>query len=135
EELPAGGTTPLAHGLAAARRFVQRHRRRQPRLPIWTVLMTDGRTNVPLTSTDPWQDAVTQARALGACGSEFLAVDTEIDWPRFSGATQVAQALGARCLSLEEVLGKRITRDWRAGSFVSTAGINPAARQPREIAS
>src|SRR5262249_62104375 len=74
EALPAGGTTPLGHGLAAARKFIGRQQRRQPHLPIWTVLLTDGRTNVPLTSNDPWRDAVTEAQALGACGSGIVVV-------------------------------------------------------------
>src|SRR5205807_1564474 len=64
EALPVGGTTPLAHGLAAACRFVYTQQRRQPHQPIWTILLTDGRTNVSMTSADPWQDALSQARML-----------------------------------------------------------------------
>ena len=46
ERLPVGGTTPLAHGLEAASRLVRGQQRRQPRQPVWVVLLTDGRTNV-----------------------------------------------------------------------------------------
>jgi magnesium chelatase subunit D len=119
EDLPTGGLTPLAHGLAAARRFIVRQRRGQRQQPIWTVLLTDGRANVPMTSGDPWEDAVVQARGLAGCDSEFLLVDTETGWPRFGRAEQLAHVLGADCVSLEEVLGRPLSR---------TAGLNPAAR-------
>jgi magnesium chelatase subunit D len=105
-ELAVGGTTPLAHGLAAARRFVRARQRRQPRQPIWTVLLTDGRANVAAHSGDPWQDALAEAAALAACATECLVVDTEIGWPRWGRAKELARALGARCLGVEDVLGR-----------------------------
>ncbi len=104
EDLPVGGTTPLAEGLAAARRFLRREQRRQPRQPVWTVLLTDGRANAA--AADPWYDALAQARLLASCGSECLVVDTETGWPRFGRAGVLARALGAPCLSLEDVLGR-----------------------------
>jgi magnesium chelatase subunit D len=114
EALPVGGTTPLAHGLAAAGQFLRRQRRRQPGLPVWTVLLTDGRTNVGFGSgvrsqAGIWHDALIQARILAACATECLVVDTETGWPRFGGAGRIAAALGARCLPLEEVLGRRLS--------------------------
>jgi magnesium chelatase subunit D len=104
-DLPTGGTTPLAHGLAAARRFIQR----QPHWPTWTVFFTDGRTNVPMMSHDPWEDAVAQARALRDCGTDCLVVDTETGWPRFGRARALAKVLGADCLLLEEVLDRPLS--------------------------
>jgi magnesium chelatase subunit D len=106
ESLPVGGTTPLAHGLAAACRLVRGEQRRQPRQPIWTVLLTDGRTNVPNGSDDPWRDALRHARALVACGTDVLVVDTETGRPRFGRAAGLARVVGAACLPLDEVLGR-----------------------------
>jgi magnesium chelatase subunit D len=111
EELPVGGTTPLAHGLLAAARFIHNRRRRESQRPITTVLLTDGKANVPLTKGDPWQDALAQARALRTGRSEFLVVNTEIGWPRFSKAVDLASVLGADCLGVEEVLGRPLP-DW-----------------------
>jgi magnesium chelatase subunit D len=113
EDLPVGGATPLADGLAATCRFVRRQQRRQPRQPIWTVLLTDGRANVPSVTADPWQDALARARALAACGTDCLVVDTETGWPRFGRAHQLARALDAACLPLEEVLGRPLADRWR----------------------
>jgi magnesium chelatase subunit D len=107
EELPTGGATPLAHGLRAARHFILRERRRRPRQPIWTVLLTDGRANCALTA-DPWGDALAQARALAACETDCLIVDTETGWPRFGRAGELAHVLGAPCVALEDVLGRRL---------------------------
>jgi magnesium chelatase subunit D len=113
EELAVGGTTPLAHGLQAVQRFVRRHQRRQPRQPVWAVVLTDGRTNVAHTSADPWQDALSQARALAGCGVGSLVVDTETGWPRFGRAAALAEAMGARCLAVEGVLGSPRPDYWR----------------------
>jgi magnesium chelatase subunit D len=113
EDLPVGGTTPLAGGLAAACRFVRRQQRLQPRQPIWTVVLTDGRANVPSVTANPWRDARAQARALAACGTDCLVVDTETGWPRFGRAVQLARVLDAACLPLEEVLGRPLTDRWR----------------------
>lgn len=54
ELLPTGGRTPLAHGLAVARELAT------PSTVL--ILLTDGQANVPLDGTDPWEDALAQAR-------------------------------------------------------------------------
>jgi magnesium chelatase subunit D len=105
EELPVGGATPLAHGLAAASRLVRTWRRRQPHRPVWTVLLTDGRANVPLRS-DPWDDALAEARSLAAYPTRCLVVDTETGRVRFGRARQLAAALGAERVTIEELLGR-----------------------------
>jgi magnesium chelatase subunit D len=114
EDLAVGGTTPLAGGLSAACRFVRRQQRCQPRQPIWTVVLTDGRANVPTVTADAWRDALAGARTLAACGTDCLVVDTETGWPHFGRAALLARALGATCLPLDEVLGRRLPDRWRA---------------------
>ncbi len=113
ERLPVGGPTPLAHGLEAARRFICAQRRRQSRQPVWTVVLTDGRANVPLASAAPWADALAQTRALAAYASESLVIDTETGWPRYGKAAELARALGAECRSIEDVLGRPLADPWR----------------------
>jgi magnesium chelatase subunit D len=113
EELPVGGATPLAHGLAAAARLVRAQRRREPRQPVWVVVLTDGRANVPLASAGAWADALAQARALAACAADCLVVDTETGWPRFGRAAELAHALRAECRAVEQVLGRPLADPWR----------------------
>lgn len=108
ESLPVGGATPLALGLAAARDFLHRQQRRRPDQRVWTVLFTDGRANVA-TSGNPWRDALTEARFLATCATDVLVVDTETGWTRFGRAHELAQTLGARCMSVEDVLGRRLS--------------------------
>jgi len=106
DELPVGGTTPLAAGLAACRGLIRAQQRKDPRLPIWIVVLTDGRANVSTASPDPWRDALDEARRLAARGPACLVVDTEVGWPRFAGARELARALGASYLGLEQILGR-----------------------------
>jgi magnesium chelatase subunit D len=103
EDLPAGGATPLAHGLDAALRFVRAQRRRRPKRHVWTVILTDGRANVG--ASDPWREALARCRTLSGL-TDVLVVDTETGWPRFGRATELARALDARCVPLEETLGR-----------------------------
>lgn len=100
-QLPTGGVTPLAAGLAETRRFLARHQRRQRGQAVWTVILTDGRGNV-----GAWRDVLAQAKALAQLDTEILVVDTETGFPRFGQAGLLAQTLGADCVSLDEVLGR-----------------------------
>jgi magnesium chelatase subunit D len=113
EVLPVGGLTPLAHGLAAGQRLIAAHQRRSARQSVWTIVLTDGRANVAKGAGDPWQEALREARNLAARATEILVVDTETGWPRFDRAAALARALGARCLPLEEVLGRPRPDPWR----------------------
>jgi magnesium chelatase subunit D len=105
EALPVGGTTPLAAGLGECRLLIRALRRKQPQLPTWTVIFTDGRANIGTTSGDPWQDALEAGRRLGS-ETTCLVVDTEGGWPRFGRAGELACVMGASHLALEDVLGR-----------------------------
>jgi magnesium chelatase subunit D len=113
ENLPVGGSTPLAGGLGAARRLIRAQQRRDARQAIWTVVLTDGRANVAMASRDPWQDALAEARRLASCRTACLVVDTETGPTRFGRAGELARALGASCLPLEGVLGRALPDRWR----------------------
>ena len=103
-DLEVGGATPLAHGLAAARQFIRRTHRRRPGLPVWTVILTDGRTNVGHRTSAPFADALHEAKLLAGVDTSCLVIDTETKWPRFGQAQQLAAALGAPCRAIEDVI-------------------------------
>jgi magnesium chelatase subunit D len=113
ERLPVGGTTPLALGLMEAQRLAHRQQRRQPRQPIWLILLTDGRANVALAQGDPWRDALTASRALRSNGLKSLVINTETGWPRFHRSMELAQVMGASCVPLDEVLGRPLSQRHR----------------------
>jgi magnesium chelatase subunit D len=94
EYLPTGGRTPLAHGLALSKSYVT------PKTIL--ILLTDGRANYSINKEDPWQEAVDAARGLKCA---FLVVDTETKQDSLSQAKELAVAVNARCLTLEELSG------------------------------
>ena len=90
EYLPTGGRTPLAHALELAQAYLT------PATVL--ILLTDGRTNVPLDSGDAWQDALAIAYRMKASG---LVIDTEISTERLGRALALAEALGVGYFHLE----------------------------------
>jgi magnesium chelatase subunit D len=93
EYLPTGGRTALAAGLDCARGYLT------PETLL--VLLTDGRANTPLHGGDPWQEALDTARLMN-CNA--IIVDTETGAQRLGQCAQLAEVLGARCLSLEALV-------------------------------
>jgi len=98
-ELPTGGRTPLPHALQLALQTLE-----QAVAPPLLVLLSDGRANVALeTGADPWRETLALAGQLAARGIAALVLDTETGYLRLGRAGQLAQALGATCLTLEEL--------------------------------
>lgn len=111
-ELPTGGRTPLPHALslaldlltqADARTGTGNGRAEAAYAPL-LILLSDGRANVPLMDGgDPWQESLALAQRLAATGTAALVLDTESGYLKLGQAAQLAQALGAPCLSLEQL--------------------------------
>ncbi|HEX5851417.1 MAG TPA: putative cobaltochelatase [Rubrobacter sp.] len=96
QDLPTGGRTPLAAGIDKASEVLKRESLRdQERRPLLVVL-TDGRQTA---GSDPTV-AAARLRALGAAA---FVVDTEEGYVRLGMAGELAGALGARLLRLEEL--------------------------------
>jgi magnesium chelatase subunit D len=93
EYLPTGGRTPLAHGLELGKSYITSK--------TVLIVMTDGRANYPLCGGDPWQDALSIAAELKCVA---LVVDTEISTNPVGHSRMLAEALRARCLSLDELV-------------------------------
>ena len=104
-ELPTGGRTPLAHGLAlAADTLRQNVRSNLSAIPLLIVL-SDGRANVPLSGAGG--DALTDSGAVAATiarqGWASVVVDTEAGRTRLGLARALSDALGARYMRLDEM--------------------------------
>lgn len=95
-----GGTTPLAEGLLVARDVVVRERARdRTRRPL-VVVLTDGRaTGGP----NPLGRSRIAAARLVAEGVAAVVVDCEASYIRLGLATELATALGAQVLRLEQL--------------------------------
>jgi magnesium chelatase subunit D len=90
EYLPTGGRTPLAHALDLARPYVT---------PLTLlIVLTDGRANVGLGMGDPWQEALAVASELRC---RALVIDTETGAQLHGRSVKLAEALGARYVTLE----------------------------------
>lgn len=109
-ELPTGGRTPLPHALQLALATLERARADTPPL---LVLLSDGRANVALENGvdvgDPWSESLALASLLAARAVPALVLDTESGFLRLGRAAQLAQALGAECLTIEQLSAEKLT--------------------------
>jgi magnesium chelatase subunit D len=102
-DLPTGGRTPLAHALRLADEVVARASGPSRPEPLLIVL-SDGRANVSLDEGpgDPWRESLQWATVLARKAIPALVLDTEIGYVRMGRARELAEALGAPSLSLEQ---------------------------------
>lgn len=111
QQLPTGGQTPLAEGLATAFAVVQSMRKKEKEMQPILVLVTDGRANRGKTgSGDPVADAVAMAEKIGQSGLTSVVIDTETDFIKLGVARTVARAMGASYYSLQELSEQKILR-------------------------
>ncbi len=104
-ELPTGGRTPLAHALHLAASTLAQRDGATPLL----VVLSDGRANIALNEgADPWQESLEVAQAIAACGTPALVLDTEQDFVRLGRAHELAQALHADYLPLDQLSGEQL---------------------------
>jgi magnesium chelatase subunit D len=106
-ELPTGGRTPLPHALQLALQTCEQAINGANGGSVATpllILLSDGKGNVALAAgADPWRETLALAGQLAARGIAALVLDTESGYVRLGRAAQLAQALGAECLTLEEL--------------------------------
>lgn len=110
EYLPTGGRTPLAHGLDLARAFLTS--------TTVLILMTDGRTNVPLHSGDAWQDAIDIASQIK---SASLVIDTENSSERLGRSRALSEALNGAYIELE-------SREFNSDAFIALQSLPVGSR-------
>ncbi|MGI9022241.1 MAG: ATP-binding protein [Acidimicrobiales bacterium] len=104
-DLPTGGRTPLAAGIAAALDLAvaagRRHDAHRPLL----VLVSDGRATAGPPSVDPLHAARRAAASVRRQGVAAVVVDVEAGAARLGLAAELADAMGARCVTLGELSG------------------------------
>lgn len=106
-ELPTGGRTPLPHALSMASNMLQQ--RAAGTVPPLMVVLSDGKANVAMTNdADPWRETLALAGELAQRGTPALVLNTETGYVRLGRAAQLAQALGAECLTLEQLSAENL---------------------------
>ena len=109
-DLPTGGRTPLPHALQLTLETLAT--RAKDALPPLLVLLTDGKANVALAEGgDPWRETLELAAQLAV---PALVIDTETGYLKLGRATLLAQALGAQCLTLEQLTSESLVLTIRA---------------------
>jgi magnesium chelatase subunit D len=96
QDLPTGGRTPLSAGIEKAAEVLERERLRDRERRPLLVLLTDGRATAGT-------DSIAAAERLRSLGAASFVVDTEEGYVRLGMAGELAGAMGARCLRLEEL--------------------------------
>ncbi|MDN0083157.1 putative cobaltochelatase [Crenobacter sp. SG2305] len=105
-ELPTGGRTPLAHALQLAVQTLAKQSELTPLL----VLLSDGRANIALdTNADPWRESLTLAEGIAGLGTPTLVLDTEEGFVKLGRARELAQALMADYLPLDQLTGEQLS--------------------------
>lgn len=99
--LPTGGRTPLAAGLVRAAEVLTAEAIRDPKRRPLLVLMSDARANTG--APDPVAAALRAATGIAARGVPAVVIDTEDGPVRLGIARDIAAALRAPCLRIEEL--------------------------------
>lgn len=111
-QLRTGGKTPLALGLMAADQILRTDRLKNPGAQQYLVILSDGRSNVPLMTDSAQEDSLVAAKHLRYEAIKILVLDPEEGFLRFGMAKTLAEALGAVYIPLHtpsvQVLGDTV---------------------------
>ena len=107
KELATGGRTPLPHALYLTLELLNKQNNNmQPLL----VLLTDGKANISFdNSTDPWQETLKFANLINQQKLTCLVIDTETGFLRLGRASQLAHAMMAEYMTLEQLSAESLT--------------------------
>lgn len=109
QNLPTGGRTPLPHALAMALEITEQLDPLTDPQPL-LIILSDGKANVPLPGGgDAWQQTLELCGQFRAGDVTALVLDTENQYIRFGKAKEMAEAIGAEYLSLDDLSTESIT--------------------------
>lgn len=108
-ELPTGGKTPLADGLALSLQTLALLNKRDSELEPILILVTDGRANsICEGEKDPVAAAVKMAEKIAKAKITSVVIDTESDFIKLGIAKKVAQAMGASYYTLQKLTKENV---------------------------
>ena len=109
-ELPTGGKTPLADGLALSLTTLGRLNKKDKEMEPVLILVTDGRTNAVDAdgANDPVDSAIKMAECIRKAKITSVVIDTEKDFIKLGIARQIADAMGASYYTLNNLSKENI---------------------------
>ena len=111
-DLPTGGRTPLAEGLAHAHQTLRELERKGSEKTV-LVLITDGRTNTKEGDAGV-QRALRAAEEIAETAALTLVLDTERSVPRVGVAPELARRMAAQYYTLERLSAEGVLEIVRA---------------------
>lgn len=110
-EMPTGGKTPLADGLALSLQTLALLNKHDSELEPILVLVTDGRANATeADGGDPVASALKMAERVGKAKITSVVIDTESDFIKLGLAKRIAAAMGANYYTLQRLSKDGIIR-------------------------
>ncbi len=110
-QLPTGGKTPLADGLALSLQTLAMLNKRDSELKPILIVVTDGRANkVAAEEKDPVAAAVAIAEKIAKAKITSVVIDTEADFIKLGIAKKIAAAMGANYYTLQKLSKENIIR-------------------------
>ncbi len=110
-QLPIGGKTPLADGLALSLQTLTMLNKRDSELEPILIVVTDGRANkVDAGEKDPVAAAVAIAEKIAKAKITSVVIDTEADFIKLGIAKKIAAAMGANYYTLQKLSKENIIR-------------------------
>jgi magnesium chelatase subunit D len=118
-EMPTGGRTPLSRGLHLALQVIEAEKMKDRDVVPLVVLLSDGRANVALaaqagpSAVGEDSPTATEVRGVASLFKEnritSVVIDTEDGFIKMGLARPIAEAMGARCLRLDELRAESLT--------------------------
>lgn len=108
EQLPTGGRTPLSSGLAAGISVIKREKLKNSRIKPVMVIISDGRGNVSLGNGNPFDEAKELCSSARELGVLSVVIDTETGLIRLGRLAELADILGGKYYSMDDIRADRI---------------------------
>ena len=112
QDMPTGGRTPLSRGLYLALEVLETERLKDREVLPLVVVLSDGRANVSMDYSSSAAAAVAEAQGVASLFEDkkfsSVVVDTELGFLKLGMAQNLAEAMGARCIKLDDLRADRL---------------------------
>ncbi len=109
EYIPTGGKSPLCHGLLTGYQCITSELKKHKECKPLLVVISDGRVNVGIDKNiKPVEEANRLAMQIRSSRIESLVIDTESGYIRLGKMKEIADTMGSRYLSIQDLRADKI---------------------------